>query len=84
MEVWFTVDATLREHIWANVMRDLPNAMIPMAGFGASDCDCEAHLFYFAEMPSLAQFRRRYIAQAREVALVQRWSRGSTSQWRAP
>jgi len=73
LEVWTTVDPTPREHVWANVMRELSGAMVPMAGFGASDCDCEAHLFYFAAMPSLAQFRRRYTAQAKLIQPVRRW-----------
>lgn len=47
---WYTRDAVKRKHLWAAVMREMPGAIIPLARFGASDCTCPAHLFYFAEM----------------------------------
>lgn len=73
LEVWITADPIPREHVWAKVMRAMPGATVPMAGFGASDCDCEAHLFYFAKLPSLAQFRRRYATRAKLIQPVGRW-----------
>ena len=42
-----------REHRWARFIRALTGASVPLAGFGSSDCRCEAHLFYFATRPSL-------------------------------
>jgi Uri superfamily endonuclease len=30
-----------------------------MKGFGASDCGCASHLFFFESRPSLVAFRRR-------------------------
>ena len=32
----------------------LPDASIPVKGFGSSDCRCPAHLVYFEKKPSLA------------------------------
>ncbi len=58
-EVWYTFDETRRECPWVKVIRQMRGAAILMSGFGASDCDCHAHLFFFAKNPSLGTFRRR-------------------------
>jgi Uri superfamily endonuclease len=49
--VWFCDNRKSREHDWAKRFAAMPGASVPMAGFGASDCDCESHLFYFEECP---------------------------------
>jgi hypothetical protein len=36
----------------------MPGAAVPMRGFGSSDCDCPAHLFWFEDRPSAAAIRR--------------------------
>jgi len=59
VEVWFTTEATRREHAWAKAVARLPGAGVPMLRFGSSDCDCAAHLFWFAQPPSIRSFRRR-------------------------
>jgi len=41
---------------WASVLRTLPGASMPMRGFGASDCGCESHLYFFILPPSVADF----------------------------
>jgi len=43
-KVWYTVSRERLECVWAREMRQLPGAVIPVAGFGSSDCTCEAHL----------------------------------------
>jgi Uri superfamily endonuclease len=43
-----------------------------MAGFGASDCDCDAHLAVFDQPPSLAAFRDRLRARSADHAPVRR------------
>lgn len=58
-QVWYTYDTVRRECTWAEVLQAFPHASIPLNGFGASDCDCAAHLIFFPEPPSLAMFRRR-------------------------
>lgn len=40
----------------AHQMMLLPGAAIPVPGFGSSDCQCRAHLIYFADRPSLDAF----------------------------
>jgi Uri superfamily endonuclease len=58
-EVWYTTDPTRRECQWAGCVRDLPGAEIPLARFGATDCNCPTHLPYFAAKPSLEVFRAK-------------------------
>jgi len=56
---WVSHDARRLEHAWADALLALPGARPPLAGFGASDCHCEAHLAGFARRPSLAAFQQR-------------------------
>ncbi len=58
VEVWYLADPVRREHAWAKAVGRLSNASIPMLGFGSSDCNCPAHLFYFSTAPKLATFTR--------------------------
>ena len=57
--VGYTYGRVSREHCWAHFIRALKGASVPLAGFGSSDCRCEAHLFYFATRPSL-----RFLAES--------------------
>lgn len=56
IEMWYTVGTEKQEHTWAKAIARLPGASVPMQGFGASDCCCKSHLFYFAERPSARTF----------------------------
>ena len=56
---WVSHDARRLEHAWADALLALPGARPPLAGFGASDCHCDAHLAGFARRPSLAAVRQR-------------------------
>jgi Uri superfamily endonuclease len=56
--IWFSYDVRRREHQWANVMRSVKGAMIPLLGFGASDCECRSHLYFFEHCPSRISFQR--------------------------
>jgi len=44
---FFTEAPISYEHVWAASVEAIPGASIPARGFGASDCRCPAHLFYF-------------------------------------
>lgn len=81
IEAWITADSIPREHVWAEVMRAMPGVSVPMAGFGASDCNCLAHLFYFAAAPSLLGFQRRYTTHAKAIQPVSRWQPPSGSAY---
>jgi Uri superfamily endonuclease len=58
-EVWYMADRHRNECRWATVLRKLPGSLLPMEQFGASDCSCRSHLFFFRAMPSIRNFRRR-------------------------
>jgi Uri superfamily endonuclease len=58
-EIWFLVGMSRREHLWAAVLARSAGAVIPFARFGASDCECRAHLIRFLHRPRLSTFRRR-------------------------
>lgn len=75
---WITRDPTPREHQWAEVLASMPDATLPMHGFGASDCACTTHLFRFRDPPALDRFRRRAADEAEgETGPVRRWTPGS-------
>ena len=57
VEVWYAADPTRWEHHWAATLQHMTGATIPVARFGASDCDCAAHLFHFEVAPSLPDLR---------------------------
>ena len=56
-EVWYVVSETCYEHEWADALRSMPSADVPVPRFGASDCRCVTHLIYFPEMLELVAFR---------------------------
>ena len=58
-QVWYSYDSERHEHRWAGAMSRFKAATIPMAGFGASDCSCQSHLFGFSRKPSDRLFRDR-------------------------
>jgi Uri superfamily endonuclease len=55
-DIWYTYDALKREHQWASTIGNLKGAEVPVPGFGASDCNCQAHLFYFCQAPCVIKF----------------------------
>jgi Uri superfamily endonuclease len=58
-QTWFCCDRERREHLWACALSQTRTASVPLSGFGASDCACQSHLFYFRCLPSAAGFRHR-------------------------
>jgi Uri superfamily endonuclease len=56
LNIWFTCDPIRREHAWACVFPEMKDALVPILGFGASDCNCPSHLFYFQSMPDSVLF----------------------------
>ena len=56
--VWFTYDSQHREHQWVQLLKDSPGGFVPLKGFGASDCNCKSHLFFFKLKPSLENFQK--------------------------
>lgn len=60
---WYTCDPQKREHDWAKVIAALPDALLPMQGFGSSDCNCLTHLVFFHYPPQIDLFRRHLLTR---------------------
>ena len=58
---WYSCDADKREHLWAEVAGEMHGATVLLGRFGASDCSCATHLFYFAKMFDEACFKKLLI-----------------------
>jgi Uri superfamily endonuclease len=56
-EVWYAKTESRLEHHWAKAASMMPQAKIPVKGFGSSDCRCISHLFYVPQMPNIRFFR---------------------------
>ena len=69
-EIWFSAGALRREHRWGAVLARSGGAIIPLAGFGASDCGCRSHLFRFSHRPRLSTFRRQLGAPTSRAAVA--------------
>jgi Uri superfamily endonuclease len=52
LRVWCSTDARDDECVWSAMMQ-AQNARIIAPRFGASDCACAAHLYFFARRPSI-------------------------------
>ena len=52
-QVGYTLDPSPQEHAWGQLVAAMPGAVIPLTGFGSSDCHCATHLIYFAKSPDL-------------------------------
>lgn len=68
--VWYTYDPERRECTWAQALHGLPGAVIPLEGFGASDCRCTTHLLAWTRPPSLAAFRDRLLLTTKAHAPI--------------
>ncbi|WP_316365726.1 GIY-YIG nuclease family protein [Candidatus Thiodiazotropha sp. CDECU1] len=51
--VWYSHSQTRLEHRWAKALAKWSKAE-SLPGFGCSDCNCDSHLFYFRQAPTLA------------------------------
>jgi Uri superfamily endonuclease len=58
-QIWYLESPARREHDWAALLGDMPGALIRVPRFGASDCGCASHLFYFPHLPALEEFQER-------------------------
>ncbi len=56
--LWYSLGSERWEHQWAAAMGTALQGVVPLPGFGASDCDCVSHLFFFEKSPSLSAFMR--------------------------
>ena len=81
--IWFSYDARRREHQWARVMRTVRGALIPLFGFGASDCDCRSHLYFFKLCPSRISFQQGLESFAKRYPGIEEFLLESRPHWSA-
>ena len=70
IEIWHTYDPIHREHQWAKTIASTRGASVPLSGFGASDCRCNSHLFYFNTKPSVKSFRQSLLTTDEKGGIV--------------
>lgn len=71
-EVWVCYGRKRREHRWAKFLSSMRGVSVPMRGFGASDCGCEAHLFFFESCAMRGRIRDALSAQGASATVVVR------------
>jgi Uri superfamily endonuclease len=57
--VWLRCDGRRHEHEWARAMLKMKDVTIPLPGFGASDCSCPSHLYFFKDRPRRTNFQAK-------------------------
>lgn len=69
---FYTVSDTSLECVWSQALVALPDATIPVPGFGASDCrsGCEAHLIALPQPVNVSNVRRILEAVALSTVVV--------------
>ena len=60
IEVWWLAGGKNRECLTAHILEEEAGAIVPIPGFGASDCRnaCKSHLLFFEDQESLLQARQ--------------------------
>ncbi|WP_455205158.1 GIY-YIG nuclease family protein [Kaarinaea lacus] len=69
-EVWYTFDEVRRESAWVQIMTNSQQIQIPLQGFGASDSNEAAHLFYLETKPKFEKFQHAVCQQYKDHAPV--------------
>ena len=62
--VWLSYGGIRHEHEWARALQKMKDATIPFRGFGASDCSCPSHLYFFKGCPTQISFRAECLFEA--------------------
>ncbi|MBZ0296217.1 MAG: GIY-YIG nuclease family protein [Anaerolineae bacterium] len=73
-QVWTVASDTAYEHTWAALLSQVAKVAVPR--FGASDCRCVTHLFYFETPPAVADFRALAGQKAIDCWLVKQEKQG--------
>ena len=56
--IWYATETENHEHLFAAHLTALPGAEIVISRFGASDCNCPAHLVYFPHEVGIPDFKK--------------------------
>ena len=54
--LWYCTGERDDEHRWAAALARCPTLRMAHARFGASDCDCQSHLYFARQRPALITF----------------------------
>ena len=57
VEVWYLISQERLECSWFGSAMGIPQAQVPVTGFGSSGCRCLSHLVYFPAMLLFEDFR---------------------------
>ena len=60
-QIWYAPGQDKLECTWNTIVMSLPEALLPIRGFGASDCHCYTHLTYFPKVPSFHLFQQKLV-----------------------
>jgi Uri superfamily endonuclease len=74
VQIWSHPDERRQECEWAAAAAALPGARIPAPGFGASDCRCTSHFFYYPRRPEPSAFQRLTHAPVTCECVAESWS----------
>ncbi len=58
VEVWYLISEERLECPWYQAAAEMPEAQVPVEGFGSSGCRCRSHLVYYPSAPSFEGFRQ--------------------------
>ena len=75
VEIWVREDKRTLEHEWASALGQLDGAVVPVPGFGSSDCKCATHLYYFQEWPVFEHFQSGFHCHFKKAYIADLCSR---------
>ncbi len=61
-QLWYSNGLVRLEHRWAQALIAAPGASAPFSRFGASDCNCTSHLYFFISRPARSRLGRLFQA----------------------
>ena len=56
VDIWYRCASRDLEHIWAQTLLSHQDTVIPLAGFGASDCRCSSHLVWLCSRKEVKRY----------------------------
>lgn len=71
VQVWYSECGDKQEHQWAAAVAKVAGCQPMEPGFGASDCACATHLFYFNRQPSAGEFQAQICDPRSEIIVWQ-------------
>lgn len=66
-DAWVSHAPASAEHPVAQCLAQLPGISVPVPRFGASDCDCIAHLFFMSQLPERKLLNSHFSAKETEM-----------------